>query len=395
LFASPFPPKESGISDYSLAQVLALESLFDITLYTDNYSISDRRLKHFNVVRHGVDRIDFDGYDFRLYQIGNNPWYHGYIYEACLRHPGTVVLHEPVLYFLIVGIYGDRGDFYSKIFEIGGPTATSAIKRQLKGGGELLRFPDPSSLPLNRELLLSGNDIVVHSEDSRRSVAAVAGSQVRVSKINHLLLESVSSSCQRSRTEVLWELGIPPDATVVASFGFVAPTKLNHVVCGAVERLNQRSQASVYYLMVGEGNYVDKYRSDRIRVTGYIPLEEFEEYLLCSDLVLNLRYPSMGETSGTALRAMAAGKPCIVTDIGWFSELPDDVVLKLGAGNPELLEEELYQMLDIFLANSKPFLRMAASAAEYVRREHAPKEVARMLYELLSSRPRVSNAHAG
>jgi glycosyltransferase involved in cell wall biosynthesis len=395
LFASPFPPKESGISDYSLAQVLALESFFDITLYTDNYSISDRRLKHFPVARHGVDRIDFDHYDFRLYQIGNNPWYHAYIYQACLQHPGMVILHEPVLYFLIVGIYQDRDDFYSKLFEIGGPAATSAIKRHLKGGGDLLRFADPASFPLNRELLLSGNDIVVHSEDSRRSVEAVVGSQVRVSRINAVFMESTAPSGRRSRAEILSELGIPPQATVVASFGFVAPTKLNHVVCRAVERLNQCDRNNIYYLMVGEGSYVNTYRSDRIRVTGYVPLEKFDEYLACSDLVLNLRYPSMGETSATALWAMAAGKPCVVTDIGWFAELPDDVVLKLSAGNPELLEEELYQTLDIFIASPTPFHRMAASAVEYVRREHAPEEVARVLHELFSSRPRAFKAYAG
>ena len=37
----------------------------------------------------------------------------------------------------------------------------------------------------------------------------------------------------------------------------------------------------------------------------------------------------MGETSGSAIRALSLGKPLVVSDVGWFSELPDDVALKV------------------------------------------------------------------
>ena len=32
----------------------------------------------------------------------------------------------------------------------------------------------------------------------------------------------------------------------------------------------------------------------------------------------------------TAIRALSLGKPLVVSDVGWFSELPDEVALKVG-----------------------------------------------------------------
>ncbi len=51
--------------------------------------------------------------------------------------------------------------------------------------------------------------------------------------------------------------------------------------------------------------------------------------MAAADVHVNLRSPTMGETSGTAIRALTLGKPLVVSDVGWFAELPDDVALKV------------------------------------------------------------------
>ena len=53
------------------------------------------------------------------------------------------------------------------------------------------------------------------------------------------------------------------------------------------------------------------------------------------DLHVNLRSPTMGETSGTAIRHSRLGKPLVVSDVGWFAELPEGVALKVGVGDHE------------------------------------------------------------
>ena len=43
----------------------------------------------------------------------------------------------------------------------------------------------------------------------------------------------------------------------------------------------------------------------------------------------------MGETSGVALRALSLGRPLVVSDLGWFAELPDEVALKIPVDERE------------------------------------------------------------
>jgi glycosyltransferase involved in cell wall biosynthesis len=44
----------------------------------------------------------------------------------------------------------------------------------------------------------------------------------------------------------------------------------------------------------------------------------------------------MGETSAAAVRALSVGKPLIVSDVGAFRELPDEVAIKVPVGDGEI-----------------------------------------------------------
>jgi glycosyltransferase involved in cell wall biosynthesis len=89
------------------------------------------------------------------------------------------------------------------------------------------------------------------------------------------------------------------------------------------------------------------------------------------DVLVNLRYPTMGETSGSVVRALSLGKPLIVSDVGWFSELPDDAVLKVPVDEVEVavLEAALGVAADHGAA-------LGTAARAYVEREHALPKVA-------------------
>ena len=68
----------------------------------------------------------------------------------------------------------------------------------------------------------------------------------------------------------------------------------------------------------------------------YVPEEGLWSLMAACDALVNLRYPTMGETSGSVIRALSLGKPLIVSDVGWFHELPDDVVLKVPVDEYEV-----------------------------------------------------------
>jgi glycosyltransferase involved in cell wall biosynthesis len=381
LYASPLPPQQSGIAVYSRWMIQALAEYFDITLYLDRDDAQETEESSFPVLRRCRDHIDFASFDHRLYHIGNHPKYHAHIYKTCLQNPGWVVLHEFALYYLVVGVYRNERDFYQKIFRIGGARAISALKNTAREGIDPLQFRSAERVPLNQELLRSGNRLLVHSDYTYRLVQECAP-EAKVYRTEHL--QGRTAATNTSRADWLARWGLPADAVVVASFGFVAPTKLNHVVCNAVERLVKQQGAPLYYLMVGEGDYIVSRIGGRIRLTGYASETEFDECIAHADLIVNLRYPTVGETSGALLRGLWTGKPCIVTDVGWFSELPDSVVLKLDASDPALIEEHLVEALEIFLGCPLPFQKMAQEAASYVRERHSTAAVARQYFELLT-----------
>ena len=79
--------------------------------------------------------------------------------------------------------------------------------------------------------------------------------------------------------------------------------------------------------------------SEKVRVTGYIELDEFVHYIDLTDICLNLRYPYNGETSGSLMRIFAKGKCVIVNDIGSFGEFPDDACIKIPS--VETMDEDM------------------------------------------------------
>lgn len=51
-----------------------------------------------------------------------------------------------------------------------------------------------------------------------------------------------------------------------------------------------------------------------------------------SDMALNIRYPSMEEASFSQLRIWEHALPAIVTRVGWYATLPEDVVFFVRPG---------------------------------------------------------------
>ena len=369
------------MADYSTALVRGLCKYFDVTLAIDDYELSDPELRAaFAVVRFKSDDIDWDRYDFKLYNIGNEPRYHGNIYGACLVHPGTVILHDFVLYHLVVGWYRNRPEFDGKIYEIAGSEGQRIIQEFRRKSQDLLQCGTPQLLPLTGELLASGNSILCHSRYALAQCAQLAP-KVRLGHIRHASSPTTAALESRGRLLARWE--IPEDALVVASFGFVHPTKLNHLVCEAVRRHNRECHRKVYYVMVGEGDYVRDNMDEFMRLTGFVDWREFAAWIAAVDLVINLRFPSNGETSGALIQSLVAGKPCIVTNDAWFSELEDDIVIKIAFPYGEGAIAGLQEALRLFSEIPEIFRQMGIRAKAVIERDNSVDSVCRDIVEFL------------
>jgi glycosyltransferase involved in cell wall biosynthesis len=366
---------KSGISDYSEVLVYGLRDYFDVTLLIDGYRLQNEQLyRDFRVKSFKKDKLIFNSFDYRIYNIGNHPQFHSYIYGAAIDNPGLIILHDFVLYYLTVGYYRNKGALYSKIYELAGARGLHLIKKYTKSGEDLLECKDLApQLPLNAELINSNNKIMVHSDYAYQRISGVINDNARLKKINHVeLFQNDNLSIDK---KMLFEkYDIPGDHFVLGSFGHIDRTKLNHTICQTINELCDKFNNKLIYLMVGEGDYIDEYLSANILKTGYVDLIEFNSFIEYTDIVVNLRYPSMGETSGAVIRALGLGKPCIVSNDAWFSELPDNVVVKVENDN---IAEELHQNLLHLLENPHLMKDLSDKAKEYVQKEHGLKKISR------------------
>lgn len=389
LYASPFPPRRTGVSDYSRCLVQGLKEHFQITLLLDNDTLDDPALRHeFQRLTYRTGQIDFAAYDHVLYNLGNNQHFHAYIYDAFLNHPAPVILHDVILYYMTVGYYRTSPLFYSRLYEIGGAAAVSVVKDCHKTGQDPLTFARPQELPLNREVLRRAPLIFVHSQDARGRLMRGGARDVRQIAMVDMGAQAASpppgAAPQSSPSYLADRFGIPDDALVMASLGIIAPTKQNQVLCRVLPALQKLTSHAIYYVMAGEGNHADEYLSDRIIKTGYLATADYEDVLQRCDLVANLRHPSMGETSISLIHAMSAGKPCLVTDQAWFAELPHDAVIKIPHRNPL---SEIPAVMAPYLQGRRDLTRVGDNARAYVRKHHDLSRIAAALARGLKESP--------
>jgi glycosyltransferase involved in cell wall biosynthesis len=354
-YFSPLPPDTSGIADYSALLLPALERLVEV-----------------EVVRPGRTRPLGDA-DVALYHVGNNPEAHGWIVDALRRQPGVVVLHDFVLHHLVAGLTIGRKDSHAYL---------AAMEREAGVPGRLLgygvlegRVPPlwevrPEEFALAGEVLDRATGLIVHSSfvEARAREHGYDGPLWRI-------------------PHPAWP---PPDvepaavegSPLIGCFGHLNESKRIPQLLRAFAELRRRHPDARLLLVGSEAPGFDLTgRLERVGIPAegvhrepYVEEARLWSLLAACDACVLLRAPTMGETSGSAIRALSLGKPLVVSDVGWFAELPDAVALKVPAGG----DGEIGALADALerLADPAAVAEMGAAARRYVESEHDLERVA-------------------
>ncbi|HMD48455.1 MAG TPA: methyltransferase domain-containing protein, partial [Bryobacteraceae bacterium] len=120
-----------------------------------------------------------------------------------------------------------------------------------------------------------------------------------------------------------------------------------------------------------------------VRVIGFAPIDDFVGYLAACDIVLNLRFPTVGENSGTLMRALGLGKAVIVSDVGSFSEFPDEICLKVPVDRAE--EDLLFEYLNLLVSRPQVRASFGQAAAKWVEQECTWRKAAERYAEFLEA----------
>ena len=355
---SPFPPVRTGIAGRSAELVAALAARgFSIDRYPEA-AAHDFPWRHRQAP-----------YDLVVYQFGNSS-HHDYAWPYALRYPGLVVLHDTRLHHARAALLlreKRAADYRAELAWSEPAVSPDAAELAVAGFDSRLYY----DWPMVRGLVASSRLTAVHGDAARDDLIAALStpndatpknqvnsqadnsqaptSNLRpptsnlqpptsdldaVSRIVSIRLgegELVSPEREaRARAEIRRRYDIAPDAILFGSFGGMTPEKRLPQILAAL-RATLRHAPNAHLLLAGAraAHYdvaagiaaLDLQR--HVTVAGYLERDaDLTDHLAACDVSLNLRWPTARETSGPWLRALAAARPTIVTDLVHLADVP-------------------------------------------------------------------------
>lgn len=379
-YFSPLPPQRSGIGDYSTELIPELARYYEIDVIVAQDEVTPTRAtEHCRVRDVAWFRENVESYERVLYHVGNAE-FHLYMLDCLESVSGVVVLHD----FFLSGAYAYRE------FEAGVPYAWTQELYRSHGYPALIERCHAEQIdglafeyPSNFSVLRNAAGVIVHSTFSRKLANAWYGARFADDWkcIPHLrVAEQVSA-----RAAARERLGLREDEFLVCSFGVLGVAKQNQRLLNAWLMSDLAADRRCKLVFVGE-NGKDEYArnivrtirargiEDRVEITGWASAGTFRDYLAASDLAVQLRTFSRGETSGTVLDCMNYSLPVIVNACGSMADLPDDAVWML----PEAFDDlQLINALETLWKNPQQRAELGKKARAVILERHDPAACAR------------------
>jgi glycosyltransferase involved in cell wall biosynthesis len=361
-WVSPLRPDTTDIAEYTVRVEKALSGCFSLNLITNE-----------NAGDLGTYRFDAGPF----YNIGNDVRFHGGILSACQKISGIVIAHDfRIQNLLIARLKAEHDDWesaYQALMEQHyGREGEAAARHFIAGKTSLAQvsetFPGIEVAAANALCVITHNSGLVEELANRTGLYCFA-----------LPLPFPVCEYLPERQEA----GEGPNLLI---FGYLGENRGLDVVC---ELLREYPHIRLHIAgQIGTPRLRDmveamKAAGHSIVDHGFVTESELDRLVRDSDLVVNLRNPSMGEVSGSQLRIFAQGGLSVVCATGWYASLPDEAVLKV---RPERMKQELGAIVERLRQDRRAFDAMRHAGRQFVATTHGLDHFAtcfRALYEAL------------
>lgn len=355
-----FTPTPSGFS--AIGKVVAeshavLDDYFDVDYYVENGLVDTfTRPDYLKYVAkcHSADTFSLKSYaqyDAVFYHIGNSD-YHLQSIANSLYLPGYAILHDTNItdaYRVMVKegmISQDRKDLEERLTVAGGlkfsKSLTSVVTNQL-GIMTHSKYATAAAKEISDKVIAMTVDL-----------ATQAPQVIPERTYDHLRLGMAGIIADIKGIEIIERLAkdVKYQNHTIDVFGY------NYASADTIERLQSY---------------------DNIDISTSLTDYDFVNNMKQLDVFVNYRMAYQGETSLSTLEAMRQGVVVVVRDIGWYAELPDDVVVKVDN------QEELIKKLNMLVANPQKMRKIASAAVEYVREHHGHEQYAEGMRSLMKA----------
>lgn len=292
----PYGRDKSGVARYIGESIPDLETEYRVTVVSNSNGWADPH-----------------SFDATLYHVGNNRMHHS-AFNAVRLRPGVALIHE----YLHLDYYYQAADLLPPSIHtdiLASLTAATGIEADtltgFLGHCEQAGTPDPYAIDIGVEKHVVGNSAVsvVHSA----KVAEMLKARYPGAAIDVIPFPIEPWPAARDQHH-LRHYGIPEGTFTYGTFGFIGEYKQVLWILAAWRQWHDRP-ANTRLLLVGERQIEVDSDADGVLELGYVDDIEFARLLRSVDCGIQLREPSLGETSGPTASMAAHGRPLIVSDI--------------------------------------------------------------------------------
>lgn len=316
--------------------------------------------------------------DAGVYQIGNSFEFHEGGVHWLAEFPGLVCLHDFFLGHLFYG-WAQRH------------RAQAEAVLQFWYGKEMLErffsFSNGESfieaahevMPITEWICSQADGLVTHSAWGLDRVLNSCSGPIRVVPLAYdapaALTNSTVNKAADGRTLQLLTIGhVNPNkriASVIQAIGLspLLRSRVNYRLIGAVEPEMMNSLSALAERL-----------SVNLVISGEVDDNELERAITESDVISCLRWPALEAASASAIEAMLYGKSVIVTDTGFYADIPDSCVMKINQSN-EI--PELQTSLEVLLENKIRVKKLGESAQRWASQTFTTQNYAVQLIEII------------
>lgn len=372
---SPLPPARTDIANHTMLLLPELCRLADLVIWTDQDEVNPVVADYGTLYRYTAEDIDLvalNSADATVYHLGNNAAFHANILRVSKKFPGILVLHDLVLQGLFLPWLQENDtspDQYCRMMRrYYGDVGVSAWEANQRGEIDLDSYI--AQFPLYLPAVDNALAVVTHSRFAFTSLAN-------------------EDSCPVACIPLAYHPSVGDKPSPVHSFplrlvvfGFIGANRRLEAIFDALSGMEHSSCfhldiiGSIWDEPLIRRQIEDKKLSGSVTVHGFVPETELARLLGGAHLAINLRFPTMGETSGSQLRIWENRLPSLVSRVGWYAELPEDVVAFV---HPDHEVEDIRRHLTDFLENPQYFAVMGDKGYRFLVEHHLPGNYARRL----------------
>ena len=330
-----------------------------------------------------IDLAKLSEYDLNIFNLGNHLPFHRDIFQVSRLAPGITIVHDFVMHHFFAAYYLEEmknpDAYVSAMLKLYGDAGRVAAEDSLKAGGmRVWETPDVTKFPFCEDAVRGAFGVVTHSDFLRARIETSYPGPV--SKIP-LAYTIPGGGAHLSRKA----LDISETAVLIVTVGHGNRNKRLDEVIRAVAGCRDLEN-DVIFAVVGpvDPEYhrqlqatIAAIGTPKVRFVGYASDEMLRSYLAHADICVNLRFPAIEGASASAIEEMLYGKAVIVTDTGFFSELPDDCVIKI---HPDREEQELTDTIKKLAVDRGLRDGIGARAQRYAQQVFHPARYAKELF---------------